>query len=123
VFYDRSAQAAARTWQPHIVVLDLDEATPPMRKLTRSDRDGHPPSGTLYLAAAHHCPELRGLPVAGNDHLTKPFSIEELATRVRRLARANGTPGHWSADYSIADLELDEDAYVRRLLRPCQLSD
>jgi two-component system, OmpR family, response regulator len=62
--------------------------------------------------------KVQGLTLGGDDYLTKPFGLEELAARigtVLRRTRPNGPDGGSGAVLSFADVELDQDAYqVRR---------
>jgi two-component system, OmpR family, response regulator len=68
--------------------------------------------------------KVTGLTIGGDDYLTKPFGLEELAARVRsvlRRSRPDGPPE--DQVLSFADLELDQDSYeVRRAGRPIDLS-
>jgi hypothetical protein len=56
---------------------------------------------------------VRGLTL-GDDHVTKPFSLEEVMARVQALLRRAGGRGRASAKLTLADLELDDDAHVVR---------
>jgi two-component system, OmpR family, response regulator len=58
--------------------------------------------------------KVAGLTLGGDDYLTKPFGLEELAARVRTvLRRTRG--GAAPAVLCFADVELDQDSYqVRR---------
>jgi two-component system OmpR family response regulator len=64
-----------------------------------------------------------GLDAGGDDHMTMPFSIEELLARLRRLMRRTSTlatsPG---ATLVVGELSLDEDSWeVRRAGEPISL--
>jgi two-component system OmpR family response regulator len=58
--------------------------------------------------------KVNGLTIGGDDYLTKPFGLEELAARIRAvLRRARPEPEPQLLEF--ADLELDQDSYeVRR---------
>ena len=59
--------------------------------------------------------ELKRLTAGGDDHVPKPFSLEELNARVRAVLRRTRPGARERARLSFADLELDEDAgEVRR---------
>lgn len=59
--------------------------------------------------------EIRELAAGGDDHVAKPFSLEDLNARVRAVLRRNGPAARGRARLAFADLELDEDASeVRR---------
>jgi two-component system OmpR family response regulator len=58
--------------------------------------------------------KVNGLTIGGDDYITKPFGLEELAARIRAvLRRARPEPEPQLLEF--ADLELDQDTYeVRR---------
>lgn len=120
---DRAALRAVRAWRPQVIVLDVDPPGPGPAPLLQELATGGGEAAVLFLAGQRRRPALRHLPVAGNDCLRTPFSLEELTARVRRLARQNGLPGLGSGCFSVADLVLDEDAFeVWRAGRPIHLS-
>ena len=54
--------------------------------------------------------KVTGLDIGANDYVVKPFSFDELTSRIRALNRtASGTP---SNIYSIADLTLDTQTHL-----------
>jgi two-component system OmpR family response regulator len=63
-----------------------------------------------------------GLTIGGDDYMTKPFGLEELAARIRTVLRR--TRGAAAGQVlTFADLELDQDSYeVRRAGHPVELS-
>ena len=75
---------------------------------------------------------MAGLSLGGDDYMTKPFGLEELAARVRTVLRRTmppgqpGRPGAGAAAGPVlrfADLELDQERYeVRRDGHPIELS-
>jgi two-component system OmpR family response regulator len=109
----REALAAAAAHEPDLVILDV----------MLPDLDGFEVAGRLR--GSHHVPVLfltardavgdkvTGLAL-GDDYVTKPFSLEEVVARIRNLlrrSRGHAGPGR----YTVADLELDEEAHeVRR---------
>ena len=55
-----------------------------------------------------------GLTLGGDDYLTKPFGLEELAARIRTVLRRT-RPATSGPVLAFADIELDQDSYeVRR---------
>jgi two-component system, OmpR family, response regulator len=57
---------------------------------------------------------VNGLTIGGDDYLTKPFGLEELAARIRTVLRRT-RPAASGPVLTFADVELDQDSYeVRR---------
>jgi two-component system OmpR family response regulator len=89
-------------------------------------------------AARVHCPVLfltardtlddkvRGLTLGADDYITKPFSLEEVVTRLHVVLRrrTGGTVHeHRTGRLHFADIELDEDTHeVTKALTPVSLS-
>jgi two-component system, OmpR family, response regulator len=66
--------------------------------------------------------KVTGLTIGGDDYLTKPFELEELAARVRTVLRRS-RPAAAEPVLSFADLTLDQETYeVRRGGRLIELS-
>jgi two-component system, OmpR family, response regulator len=66
--------------------------------------------------------KITGLTIGGDDYLTKPFDLEELAARVRTVLRRS-RPTAPGPVLSFADLTLDQNTYeVRRGGRLIELS-
>jgi two-component system OmpR family response regulator len=58
--------------------------------------------------------KVAGLTLGGDDYLTKPFGLEELAARIRTVLRRT-RPAVAGPVLTFADVELDQDSYeVRR---------
>ena len=81
----------------------------------RLRRDGcHVP--VIFLTARDtQADKVTGLTLGGDDYMTKPFGLEELAARIRSVLRRT-RPGKASGPLlSFGDIELDQDSYeVRR---------
>ncbi|HEY1345464.1 MAG TPA: response regulator transcription factor, partial [Streptosporangiaceae bacterium] len=58
--------------------------------------------------------KVTGLTLGGDDYLTKPFGLEELAARIRTVLRRT-RPAASGPVLAFSDIELDQDSYeVRR---------
>lgn len=110
------ALAAAESFCPDLIVLDVmlpDADGFALLPILRTERD----VAVLFLTARDSMDDkLRGLTLGGDDYVTKPFSLEEVITRVgvilRRLRPAEGhQAGTDSGLLSYADLVLDEDGH------------
>jgi two-component system, OmpR family, response regulator len=117
--------------QPDLIVLDVMlpdiDGFEVCRRLRASDNE----VPIIFLTARDTTSEsITGLTLGGDDYITKPFSVEALAARVRAvLRRARRQPGKDSGDAGgdatlrIGDLELDEDHWtVRRAGTAVELS-
>lgn len=81
----------------------------------RLRRDGsHVP--VIFLTARDtQADKVAGLTLGGDDYMTKPFGLEELAARIRSVLRRTRR-GHGAGPVlTFADIEMDQDSYeVRR---------
>src|SRR5690242_14607411 len=82
----------------------------------RQDGCGVP---VIFLTARDtEADKVAGLTIGGDDYMTKPFGLEELAARVRTVLRRTRGPGAAGTAPTVLvfeDLELDQDSYeVRR---------
>jgi two-component system OmpR family response regulator len=113
----REALAAAGTFMPHLIILDVMlpdlDGVEVCRRL-RANGDFVP---VIFLTARdEHDDKMRGFTHGGDDYLTKPFSLEELIARVRAILRRGGSRSASASNrYKYADLELDDDS--RRVWR------
>jgi two-component system OmpR family response regulator len=131
-----TAAGALRLARDHpfdLVVLDVmlpdGDGFEVVRRLRR-DGLGVP---VIFLTARDtEADKVAGLSLGGDDYMTKPFGLEELAARVRTVLRRTmppgqpGPPGAGAAAAPVlrfADLELDLRSYeVRRDGHPIELS-
>ncbi len=59
--------------------------------------------------------KVTGLTLGGDDYMTKPFGLEELAARIRTVLRRTRRDEAGGPVLTFADIELDQDSYeVRR---------
>ncbi len=107
----REALFVAREERPDLIILDLM-----MPELGGYDfinayaREGDAPI-IILTAKVDESDKVLGLELGADDYLTKPFSMRELAARVRAvLRRTDRTPGNApSALLRVGDLSLDRD--------------
>ncbi|EID73281.1 MULTISPECIES: response regulator transcription factor [Rhodococcus] len=102
----------ARTFRPDAVILDV--MMPGMDGfglLKRLRADGvYAP--VLFLTAKDAVEDkISGLTLGADDYVTKPFSLEEVVTRLRVILRRAGKVSveEQSARVKFADIELDDD--------------
>jgi len=94
----------------------------------RLRRDGFGVPVIFLTARDTEADKVAGLSLGGDDYMTKPFGLEELAARVRTVLRRTmpaGPPGAGAAGSVLrfADLELDLQTYeVRRAGHLIELS-
>jgi two-component system OmpR family response regulator len=95
----------------------------------RLRRDGFGVPVIFLTARDTEADKVAGLSLGGDDYMTKPFGLEELAARVRTVLRRtmpSGPPGAGAAAGPVlrfADVELDLQTYeVRRAGHPIELS-
>ena len=98
-----------------LVVLDVMlPDTDGFEVITRLRRDGCQVPVIFLTAKDTQEDKVTGLTLGGDDYLTKPFGLEELAARIRTVLRRT-RPATSGAVLAFADIELDQDSYeVRR---------
>jgi two-component system, OmpR family, response regulator len=90
--------------------------------LSRLRRDGSRLPVIFLTARDTQDDKVAGLSLGGDDYLTKPFGLEELAARIRSVLRRT-RPGPENPVLTFADIELDQDTYeVHRGGRAIELS-
>ena len=106
-----------------LVVLDVMlPDTDGFEVVRRLRRDGHRVPVIFLTAKDTQADKVTGLTLGGDDYLTKPFGLEELAARIRSVLRRS-RPAETGPLLTFADLELDQDTYeVRRAGHPLDLS-
>jgi len=107
------AIAAHKEFSPDIAVLDIMLPDGDGLGLLKKLREKDPALPVLFLTAKDSVEDrVQGLTIGGDDYVTKPFSLEELAARLRSVLRRSGRGA--SVDQSIlqvGDLTLNEDSY------------
>ncbi len=121
----RAALEQVAAWNPDLVLLDVmlpDLDGFDVCKRLRADRYDVP---VIFLTARDGVDDrIRGLTLGGDDYVTKPFSLEEVVTRVRTILRRIGRGSDDAGDrLSFADVDLEEEAHrVTRSGRVLDLS-
>jgi two-component system OmpR family response regulator len=123
------AHAVAAEFRPHLLVLDVMLPDVDGFELSRQLRRNAEQIGVVFLTARDRDADaLIGLTIGADDYISKPFSLEEVLTRVRvvlrRVAPANPlAAADERAVLRFADLELNEDLHeVRRSNNVVELS-
>jgi two-component system, OmpR family, response regulator len=80
----------------------------------RLRRDGRRVPVIFLTARDTQADKVTGLTLGGDDYMTKPFGLEELAARIRTVLRRT-RPAASGSVLTFADVELDQESYeVRR---------
>src|SRR3978361_2325143 len=82
------AVRAAREFRPDAVILDVMLPDMEGLEVLRRLRADSPLLPVIFLTPPHGAaPRIAGLTAGGDDYVTKPFSLEEVAARLRGLLR------------------------------------
>jgi two-component system OmpR family response regulator len=121
----KSAVRTAAEFHPHAVVLDVGLPDLDGLEVLRRLRDLDPLVCVLFLTARDAVEDrVAGIRAGGDDYVTKPFSMDEVAARLRGLVRRAGLTRARSGDATtVGDLVLIEDAReVWRAGEPIELT-
>jgi len=104
-----AALQEVREWRPDALVLDVMLPDMDGFEVARRLSHEHVDVPIVFLTARDALEDkLKGLTACG-DYVTKPFSLEELAARLRNVLRRRGVLEERSATLRFADLKMDED--------------
>ena len=119
-----SALLLARDRPFDLVVLDVMlPDTDGFEVVARLRRDGLRVPVIFLTARDTQADKVTGLTIGGDDYLTKPFGLEELAARIRTVLRRTRPAVAAGPVLTFADIELDQDSYeVRRAGHLIELS-
>jgi two-component system, OmpR family, response regulator len=118
------ALRAARDGRFDLVVLDVMlPDTDGFEVVRRLRRDGCQVPVIFLTARDAQADKVTGLTIGGDDYLTKPFGLDELAARVRTVLRRTRPATAAGPVLRFAGIELDQDSYeVRRAGQLIELS-
>ena len=106
----------ARDGRFDLVVLDVMlPDTDGFEVVRRLRRDGSRVPVIFLTDRDTEADKVAGLTLGGDDYLTKPFGLDELAARILTVLRRTRRDGEGGPVLTFADIELDQDSYeVRR---------
>lgn len=105
-----AALEIAASFRPHAVILDIGLPDMDGHDVLRRLRVLDPAVSVLFLTARDAVADRIGGILAGaDDYVTKPFSLDEVAARLRGLLRRATTAGASGSRVTVGDLALDED--------------
>jgi two-component system OmpR family response regulator len=107
-----AALRVAAEFRPHAVVLDIGLPDIDGFEVLRRLRTLDPTVCVLFLTARDAVEDrVAGIRVGGDDYVTKPFSMEEVAARLRGLVRRAGlTKTSLDGAITVGDLVMIEEA-------------
>ncbi len=108
-----TALKAARSFRPHLIVLDIMLPGIDGLEVLQRLRNGPSRSDVYVLmltARADETDRIVGLSLGADDYLTKPFSPRELVARVKAILRQDRGAGHSKPTLTFSNLRVDPDA-------------
>jgi two-component system, OmpR family, response regulator len=106
------AVRAARDFRPDAVVLDVMLPDMDGLEVLRRLRADSPLVPVVFLTAKDALEDrIAGLTAGGDDYVTKPFSLEEVAARLRGLLRRTSRVVADDGLLVVGDLTLDEESH------------
>ncbi len=110
------ALAAVRTFDPDLVVLDLNMPVMDGLTFSRELRTWSQVPVLVLSVREDEADKVAALDLGADDYLTKPFGVDELLARVRALLRRIGAQGAPPAlRFAAGDVEIDLD--IHRVVR------
>ena len=120
----RDAVRAATEQRPDLIILDIMLPDFDGLEVMRRVRTAGIDAGVVFLSARDTpADKIAGLTAGGDDYVTKPFGLEELAARVSAVLRRVRPDLAADGVLKVADLELDPETYqVTRAGVPIELA-
>ena len=107
-----AAVKAARETRPDAIVLDMMLPDFDGLEVMRRIRADDPDVPVIFLTAKDAVEDrIGGLTAGGDDYVTKPFSLEEVAARLRGLLRRTSRVVADDGLLVVGDLTLDEESH------------
>ena len=107
----RGALAAATSFRPDLIVLDIMLPDLDGLEVTRRLRSDGIRTPVLFLTARDATEDkVGGLTVGGDDYVTKPFSLAEVVARVRAVLRRTASLNDSDGLLRVEDLVMDEES-------------
>ncbi|WP_269175648.1 response regulator transcription factor [Modestobacter sp. VKM Ac-2986] len=107
-----AAVTTAREFRPDAVVLDVMLPDMDGLEVLRRMRADAPLVPVVFLTARDAVEDrIAGLTAGGDDYVTKPFSLEEVAARLRGLLRRTNRAVSADSLLVVGDLTLDEESH------------
>ncbi|MET3806697.1 two-component system OmpR family response regulator [Nakamurella sp. UYEF19] len=120
----REAVRVATDVRPDLIILDIMLPDFDGLEVMRRVRAAGVDAGVVFLSARDTpADKIAGLSAGGDDYVTKPFGLEELAARVTAVLRRVRPDLAADGVLKVADLELDPETYqVSRAGVPIELA-
>ncbi len=107
----------ARVFHPDAFILDVMMPGMDGFELLAKLREEGITAPALFLTAKDSVEDrIHGLTIGADDYVTKPFSLEEVITRLRVILRRTAEPAETADDHTLryADLVLNDDTHEVR---------
>ncbi|GFK94750.1 KDP operon transcriptional regulatory protein KdpE [Fundidesulfovibrio magnetotacticus] len=112
----REALAMASSHEPGVILLDLGLPDMDGEEIIQALPPWSRARVIVVSARGREQDKVSALDLGASDYLTKPFSLAELAARIRALLRRGATAdAPPSGSYRFGDLSIDIEAHVVRL--------
>jgi len=113
----REALALASSHEPEVILLDLGLPDMDGEEIIQALPPWNRARVIVVSARGREQDKVSALDLGASDYLTKPFSLAELAARIRALLRRGATAdAPPPASYRFGDLSIDIEAHVVRLV-------